>query len=145
MTARETQRTAATYLSRYKTALAECNDIEKRIQSARTDMMSVRGISYDNADMPKAQSATSDLSDYIVRIDALIREWQSARDRALDLMLEITAAINAVEHDQARRVLMLHFVDGHSYEDIAERIPCGINSVYRWRRIGLMQIHVGSK
>lgn len=145
MTARETQRTAATYLSRYKTALAECNDIEKRIQSARTDMMSVRGISYDNADMPKAPSATSDLSDYIVRIDALIREWQSARDRALDLMLEITAAINAVEHDQARRVLMLHFVDGHSYEDIAERIPCGINSVYRWRRIGLMQINVGSK
>lgn len=145
MTARETQRTAATYLSRYKTALAECQDIERRIQSARNDMMGVRGISYENGDMPKAPSVTGDLSDYMVRLDALVREWQSARDRALDLMLEITSAINAVEHDQARRVLMLHFVDGHSYEDIAERIPCGINSVYRWRRIGLMQIHVGSK
>ena len=145
MTAKEKRSAAATYLSRYKTAQAECQDIERRIERVRLEMMGVKGISYEGGDMPKAHNVERDLSDYIARIDDLIRDWQAAQARALEFMREVSAAINAVEHDQARRILMLHFVDGHSYEDIAERIPCGINSVYRWRRIGLMQIHVGSK
>lgn len=145
MTAREQQSDAAIYLSRYRTAQAEVNDIQRRIERARSDMMGVRGISYEGGDMPKAHNATGDLSDYIARIDGLIREWQAAQDRALTLMQEITTAINAVEHDLSRRVLMLHFIDGYTYEEIADAIPCGINTVYRWRRIGLAQIQVGSK
>lgn len=145
MTAKEMQQKAAVYLSRYQVAKAEVKDVERRIERVRSEMMGVKGISYEDGDMPKAHNVEQDLSDYIVRIDDLIHDWQAAQTRALEFMREVSAAINAVEHDQARRVLMLHFVDDHSYEDIAERIPCGINSVYRWRRIGLMQINVGSK
>ena len=145
MTAKEMQQKAAVYLSRYQVAKAEVKDIERRIERVRLEMMGVKGISYEDGDMPKAHNVEQDLSDYIVRIDDLIRDWQAAQARALEFMREVSTAINAVEHDQARRVLMLHFVDGKSYEDIAVLIPCGINSVSRWRRIGLMQIHVGSK
>lgn len=58
------------------------------------------------------------------------------------MMREISTAINAVDHDQARRVLMLHFVDDHSYEKTAEIMDKSIESVYRWRRIGLSKISV---
>lgn len=145
MTAREKQSDAAIYLSRYRIAQAEVSDIQRRIERARDEMMGVKGISYEGGDMPKAQNRIGDLSDYVAKIDGLIREWQTAQDRALTLMQEITTAINAVEHDLSRRVLMLHFVDGYTYEEIADTIPCGINTVYRWRRIGLSQINVGSK
>ena len=140
MTAKELQRESALYLSRYQIARAEVGDIEKRIERVRSEMMGVKGISYEGGDMPKAHNTERDLSDYIVRIDDLIRDWQTAQVRAIELMREISETINAIDHNQARRVLMLHFVDGYSYEDIADMIPCDVRTVFRYRAIGLRKV-----
>ena len=140
MTSKEMQREAAAYLSRDKVAKAEVRDIERRIERVRSEMMGAKGISYEGGDMPKAKYRTGDLSDYIARIDDLIRDWQAAQNKALEVMREISAVINCIEHDQARRVLMLHFVDGKSYAEIEKIIPCGHNAVFAWRRKGLMEI-----
>ena len=140
MTAKELQRESALYLSRYQIARAEVGDIEKRIERVRSEMMGVKGISYDGGDMPKAQFRTGDLSDYIARIDDLIKGWETAQVRAVELMREISETINAIDHNQARRVLMLHFVDGYNYEDIADMIPCDVRTVFRYRAIGLRKV-----
>lgn len=140
MTSKELQRESALYLSRYQIARAEVGDIEKRIERVRSEMMGVKGISYEGGDMPKAQSRTGDLSDYIARIDDLIKDWETAQVRAVELMREISETINAIDHNQARRVLMLHFVDGYSYEDIADMIPCDVRTVFRYRAIGLRKV-----
>ena len=140
MTAKELQRESALYLSRYQIARAEVGDIEKRIERVRSEMMGVKGISYEGGDMPKAQFRTCDLSDYIARIDDLIKDWETAQVRAVELMREISETINAIGHNQARRVLMLHFVDGYSYEDIADMIPCDVRTVFRYRAIGLRKV-----
>jgi len=140
MTAKELQRESALYLSRYQIARAEVGDIEKRIERVRSEMMGVKGISYEGGDMPKAQFRTGDLSDYIARIDDLIKDWETAQVRAVELMREISETINAIDHNQARRVLMLHFVDGYSYEDIAVMIPCDVRTVFRYRAIGLRKV-----
>lgn len=140
MTSKELQRESAIYLSRYQIARAEVGDIEKRIERVRSEMMGVKGISYEGGDMPKARNTERDLSDYMVRIDDLIHDWQDARVRAIELMREISETINAIDHNQARRVLMLHFVDGYSYEDIADMIPCDVRTVFRYRAIGLRKV-----
>ena len=140
MTSKELQRESAIYLSRYQIARAEVGDIEKRIKRVRSEMMGVKGISYEGGDMPKARNTERDLSDYMVRIDDLIHDWQDARVRAIELMREISETINAIDHNQARRVLMLHFVDGYSYEDIADMIPCDVRTVFRYRAIGLRKV-----
>lgn len=140
MTAKEQQREAALYLSRYQIARAEVGDIERRIERVRSEMMGVKGISYEGGDMPKAQFWTGDLSDYIARIDDMIKDWETAQVMAVELMREISETINAIDHDQARRVLMLHFVDGYSYEDIADMIPCDVRTVFRYRAIGLRKV-----
>lgn len=142
MTAKEMQREAALYLSRYQVARAEVRDIKKRIKRVRSEMMGVKGISYEDGDMPKAHNMEHDLSDYIVHIDDLIKDWEAAQERAITVMREVSATIEAVDHDQARRVLMLHFIDGYTYEDIADEIKCDIRTVYRWRKIGLKRIVV---
>ena len=140
MTAKELQRESALYLSRYQIARAEVGDIEKRIERVRSEMMGVKGISYEGGDMPRAQFRTGDLSDYIARIDDLIKDWETVQVRAVELMREISETINAIDHNQARRVLMLHFVDGYSYEDIADMIPCDVRTVFRYRAIGLRKV-----
>lgn len=140
MTAKELQRESALYLSRYQIARAEVKDIEKRIERVRSEMMGVKGISYEGGDMPKAQFRTGDLSDYIARIDDLIKDWETAQVRAVELMREISETINAIDHNQAKRVLMLHFVDGYNYEDIADMIPCDVRTVFRYRAIGLRKV-----
>ena len=140
MTAKEQQREAALYLSRYQVAKNEVMDVELRIERVRSEMMGVKGISYEDGDMPKAQFRTGDLSDYIARIDDLIKDWETAQVRAVELMREISETINAIDHNQARRVLMLHFVDGYNYEDIADMIPCDVRTVFRYRAIGLRKV-----
>lgn len=84
MTAKEMQQEAAAYLSRYRSAKKEIKEIERRIERAQLEMMSVKGISYENGDMPKAPSHTSDLSDYMVRIDDLLQDWKAAQVRYHD-------------------------------------------------------------
>ena len=140
MTAKEQQREAALFLSRYQVAKNEVKDIQRRIERVRSEMMSIKGISYEDGDMPKAHNMEHDLSDYIVRIDDLIKDWEAAQERAITVMREVSATIEAVDHDQARRVLMLHFIDNHTYEDIAKMVPCDLSTVYRWKRIGFRKI-----
>ena len=146
MTAREQQQIAADYLYRYKIAKGEVKDIEQRIDRVRSEMMGVKGISYEGGDMPKAHNTEHDLSDYIARIDGLLRDWQDAQNRALDVMREVSDTINSISNAQARRVLMLYYVDGKKYPEIQKIIPCGNNACFKWRRIGLMEVYskVGS-
>lgn len=146
MTVREQQQKAADYLYRYKIAKGEVKDIERRIDRVRVEMMGVKGISYDDSDMPKARNTEHDLSDYIARIDGLLRDWQDAQNRALDVMREVSDTINSISNAQARRVLMLYYVDGKKYPEIQKIIPCGNNACFKWRRIGLMEVYskVGS-
>lgn len=146
MTAREQQQKAADYLYRYKIAKGEVKDIERRIDRVRAEMMGVKGISYEDSDMPKAHNTEHDLSDYIARIDGLLRDWQDAQNRALDVMREVSDTINSISNAQARRVLMLYYVDGKKYPEIQKIIPCGNNACFKWRRIGLMEVYskVGS-
>ena len=146
MTAREQQQIAADYLYRYKIAKGEVKDIERRIDRVRSEMMGVNGISYEGGDMPKARNTEHDLSDYIARIDGLLRDWQDAQNRALDVMREVSDTINSISNAQARRVLMLYYVDGKKYPEIQKIIPCGNNACFKWRRIGLMEVYskVGS-
>lgn len=141
MTAREQQQKAADYLYRYKTAKGEVKDIERRIERVRSEMMGVKGISYEGGDMPKAHNTEHDLSDYIARIDGLLHDWQDAQNRALDVMREVSDTINSISNAQARRVLMLYYVDGKKYPEIQKIIPCGNNACFKWRRIGLMEIY----
>lgn len=146
MTVREQQQKAADYLYRYKIAKGEVKDIERRIDRVRAEMMGVKGISYEDGDMPKAHNTEHDLSDYIARIDGLLRDWQDAQNRALDVMREVSDTINSISNAQARRVLMLYYVDGKKYPEIQKIIPCGNNACFKWRRIGLMEVYskVGS-
>ena len=146
MTAREQQQIASKYLFRYRTAKAEVKDIEQRIDRVRSEMMGVKGISYEGGDMPKAHNTEHDLSDYIARIDGLLHDWQDAQNRALDVMREVSDTINSISNAQARRVLMLYYVDGKKYPEIQKIIPCGNNACFKWRRIGLMEVYskVGS-
>ena len=146
MTVREQQQKAADYLYRYKIAKGEVKDIERRIDRVRSEMMGVKGISYEGGDMPKAHNTEQDLSDYIARIDGLLRDWQDAQNRALDVMREVSDTINSIGNAQARRVLMLYYVDGKKYPEIQKIIPCGNNACFKWRRIGLMEVYskVGS-
>ena len=141
MTAREQQQIASEYLFRYRTAKAEVKDIEQRIDRVRYEMMGVKGISYEGGDMPKAHNTEHDLSDYIARIDGLLHDWQDAQNRALDVMREVSDTINSISNAQARRVLMLYYVDGKKYPEIQKIIPCGNNACFKWRRIGLMEIY----
>lgn len=146
MTVREQQQKAADYLYRYKIAKGEVKDIERRIDRVRAEMMGVKGISYEDSDMPKARNTEHDLSDYIARIDGLLHDWQDAQNRALDVMREVSDTINSISNAQARRVLMLYYVDGRKYPEIQKIIPCGNNACFKWRRIGLMEVYskVGS-
>lgn len=146
MTAKEQQQIASEYLFRYRTAKAEVKDIEQRIDRVRSEMMGVKGISYEGGDMPKAHNVEHDLSDYIARIDGLLHDWQDAQNRALDVMREVSDTINSISNAQARRVLMLYYVDGKKYPEIQKIIPCGNNACFKWRRIGLMEVYskVGS-
>ena len=127
MTAREQQQIASEYLFRYRTAKAEVKDIEQRIDRVRSEMMGVKGISYEGGDMPKAHNIEHDLSDYIARIDGLLHDWQDAQNRALDVMREVSDTINSISNAR--------FICGDASKAADELKKEGIGKSTRYYRI----------
>lgn len=129
--------TAREWLSRYRQAWKEAEDIELRLTQIRLKYTTAGAIQY--SDMPKAHRKT-DLSDYAAEIERyegiLIAKYQ----KCIGIEIEIYQAIDNLKSENERIVLRAIYIDGKHYREIAEMVPCVVRSVHRYHQRGLSHI-----
>lgn len=84
-------------------------------------------------------------SDWTVTADRLIELEQKVNARTRELVrwkLAAIDAINAVEEMRLREVLELYYVDGFTWEQVAERMGYEQRQVYRLHGMALLRIKV---
>jgi len=121
------------YLSRAMDAHDERVSIDGYISILRERMTGVKGISYEDADMPRSRNTKTDLSDYAARIDRELRSYKRAAQKEKKARRDVQNCIRALavkerkEPDertrrkirQEQRLLELRYLDYLKWEDVA--------------------------
>ena len=128
--------TAKEYLQRYQTAYREAQDTEQRITQLRLKYAAPAAIEY--SDMPKAHNSEHDLSDYIVKMDALTDHLISKYTKCMGIEGDILERLDRMEKQEEREVLRMRYIDGCRWDEIADRLHYTYRHVTRLHGTALL-------
>lgn len=125
------------YLMRYRKIKREIRRLTAEIQELRLLKMYPSGGNRDG--MPRG-SGQRDLSDYMAAVDKKERELTERRKAAWDLFDEITDCIDALKEEDEREVLVMRYIVGMRWEDIAGQMGYATSHVYKLHGRGLKNL-----
>lgn len=132
-----TIKNAVEFLERYPKVKREIDDLEERIKTIRAKYSSAKAIVY--SDMPKS-SGTSDLSDYMVKLEEYADKLIDKLKTQLGIEVDIMMTLEELKDLDESYVLRRHYIDGKKWETIAGEIPCSERQVYIIRSSALKNL-----
>ncbi len=104
----------------------EISGILKRLEGLKAKYRYPSAIQY--SDMPKAHT-NRDLSDYVAKLDEYEKLLHDCLEERLKYAIEYTMACDKLPYEEAH-VIMRKYIDGASWIQIANEIPCSERTVY---------------
>lgn len=127
--------TAQQFLGRYRAAQVDMQRAERLIAKI-TALLEVQGVDTSNE---KVQS--SNIDDRTARLVAELvdarNDFEAARARAIRVVREINALIECISDPQQKRLLEMRYLEGKTWEEIANGIHVTYRHVFRMRRWAL--------
>lgn len=119
------------YLSQYRKANREIIYAQDQLEDARRIAAGLRAIIY--TDMPRAQDTERDLSDAMVKVEELEREYAATLKRCLGIRVAIEGAVSSVPNPLYKYILIQRYIAGKKpepWEEIAEDLGKSTRWVY---------------
>ncbi|MCD8087118.1 MAG: hypothetical protein LUE22_00820 [Oscillospiraceae bacterium] len=127
------------YLQRYREAGRQAARLEQEI--ARWKAQSQRlTASYGTA--PPGGGNGRSIEAAVTHVDELTRELSAQVEALLALRREVETAISAVEDARHRELLRCRYIDGQTWEQIAEAMAYDIRWIYKLHRSALQEVGV---
>lgn len=104
------------YLKQYLEAKDRFNDIMEEMARIRSDAERITPII---TDMPGGAQVSDRIANAVERLTACADELEQEAENMRQAMQEIYAVIRKVPDDTLRRLLLLRYIDGHTWEEIA--------------------------
>ena len=130
--------TAKEFLRRARSVDRRVDEAQERVERLRAKLESGRMSSLTG--MPRGGS-----SDWTQTADKLIELEQAVNRRTRELVrwkLAAIDAIRAVEEPRLAEVLELYYIDGFTWEQVAERMGYEVRTVYRLHGAALLKVRV---
>jgi DNA-directed RNA polymerase specialized sigma subunit len=127
------------YLQKYRAADDEINDLlreKERIMSRLTRMTSCL------SGMPHGGGSSDKMTDGVAKVIELDAEIDSKVDALCDLRREVCANIGTVGDATLRRVLMLRYISGKTWEQIAVNMSYSYMQICRLHGKALSEINM---
>lgn len=109
--------TAKEYLRRIRDTESDLRSAEQDYQRARDDVMNLKAIQYDKNKV--SNSHIGDLSDAIAALEKYAERVNAKWDELIALREEARALIERITDGRYRQVLILRYLDGLSWEQVA--------------------------
>lgn len=116
------------YLDRYRRASGSARELERRIEMLRLDAM-VPGQRAADA-MPHGSGGDKDLSDYVAKCDEYITSLIRKRAAVQSILVEVTSAIEELEDEEERQVLLYRYIHLMRWEDVADAMHVSLRSAF---------------
>lgn len=117
------------YLKSYRESVYREQDIIEEIEELRMEKMQPSVKMSDG--MPKAAGAHSDLSDYIVRLDAMMSRLIREKAEKIKKREEIEKRIDLMEDETEKRLLRLRYISGLEWDEVCDRLGYSWTHVHR--------------
>lgn len=130
--------TAKEFLRRARSVDRRVDEAQERVQRLRARLESGRMSSVTG--MPRGGS-----SDWTTTADRLIELEQAVNERTREMVrwkLAAIDAIHSVEDPRLAEVLELYYIDGFTWEQVAQRMALDLRWVYRLHGKALMMVRV---
>lgn len=128
-----------------KEYLSQAYHLDKRIDSKIEQLKALNLLATKCtstlSDMPKSQSiSNSRLEDTVVKIVDLQEEINRDIDRLVDLKRDIVRAIKKVKKPEYQILLELRYLCFKTWEEIAVKMNCSIDNVFKIRKNALKSV-----
>ena len=92
-------------------------------------------------DLPRVQSSPSDrMSQSAAEVDELDREIEELKALKRQQRQAIIDVVESLENKDAGRCIILHYVDGLKWADVARAVHRSESTVFRWQREAVQDI-----
>ena len=118
---------AKKFLNSYREAHEQLMECKERIDTLREKQRVAASPRLSG--MPKANQHI-DLSDYIVRLELLIEEYEKKYNIEKATMKEVRTAIERLCSDKDRQILSYKYIDFMNYAEIAEATGMELGTIY---------------
>lgn len=113
------------YLRSYKKTRNRINSLEEQKKQLRIDIQHVRASLGDG--LPRSRGETTDLSVYFEQMSEIEEQLNTKRTEQAEKQRRITAAINALDDDDECTIMTEKYINGKTWEEVAE------DNGYSWR------------
>ena len=118
------------YLQQYLWCVQEQKRLESRIAAVREEMEGIRSIIV--SDMPKGGGRDNERLEKLIDLKQdLINEYHEQIKQGHIVMTNIETALHKLSDERFRTLLSLRYLDGHSWEYIAEYMRYDERHIYR--------------
>ena len=118
------------YLDRYRRARSSAKELESRLAMLQIDAM-VPGQRAADA-MPHGSGGDRDLSDYVAKYDEYVTSLIRKRQAAQSVMIEVSSAIEALEIEEEKQVLLYRYIHLMRWDEIAEAMHIALRTAFYW-------------
>ena len=118
------------YLDRYRRARSSTKELENRLAMLQIDAM-VPGQRAADA-MPHGSGGDRDLSDYVAKYDEYVTSLIRKRQAAQSVMIEVSSAIEALEIEEEKQVLLYRYIYLMRWDEIAEAMHIALRTAFYW-------------
>ena len=118
------------YLDRYRRARSSAKELESRLAMLQIDAM-VPGQRVADA-MPHGSGGDRDLSDYVAKYDEYVTSLIRKRQAAQSVMIEVSSAIEALEIEEEKQVLLYRYIHLMRWDEIAEAMHIALRTAFYW-------------
>lgn len=129
--------TAKEYLMQVQKLEYKISRMKLRSEEYERLSHSIPGPNYDREFVSGRRNLDAPFVKWILKKADIDREIESLEEKLVNLKAEVMLAIERLDSEDYKNVLVMHYINGLPFVEIAEKLYLSESTVFRWHRSGL--------
>ena len=129
--------TAKEYLMQVQKLEYKISRMKLRSEEYERLSHSIAGPNYDREPVSGTRNLDAPFVKWILKKADLDREIESLEEKLVNLKAEIMLTIEKLDSEDYKNVLVMHYINGLPFVEVAEKLYLSESTVFRWHRCGL--------
>lgn len=129
--------TAKEYLMQVQKLEYKISRMKLRSEEYERLSHSIPGPNYDRELVSGTRNLDAPFVKWIMKKADIDREIESLEEKLVNLKAEIMLTIERLDSEDYKNVLVMHYINGLPFVEIAEKLYLSESTVFRWHRSGL--------
>ena len=136
--------TAKEYLMQVQKLEYKIKRMKQRSEEYERLSHSISSPKYDFEPVSGTRNLEAPFVKWIMKKCDLDKEIEALEEKLLNLKAEVMLTIETLDNEDYKNVLVLHYINGVAWEEIAERMFVSVSTVFNWHSNSLQILKIPS-